>query len=193
MSALSALATQRQELTAKYSHGTPVFMTKGGKVINGIDVAELHEYIETVRRDPAQAERNPTFVARWRGGPRSEVRIGDTTLHVGGEGEPTAMQVLLASLGACDAEVVATHAALLGLEVEDLEVEVTGHYAIQRLLGLEGPTPGYGRVDYTVRLRAPGATEEQVARLREMCEKGSPVGASLGSAVPLTLEVEVEK
>ena len=86
---------------------------------------------------------------------------------------------------------MATHASLLGLEIQGLEVEAKGHFNIRRLLGLEGPRPGYDRIAYTIRLRAPGATEEQIALLREMCERGSPVGDSLARAIPLDLKIEI--
>ena len=112
---------------------------------------------------------------------------------MGGDDDPSAMKMFLACLAACDVEVIATHASLLGLRIEDLEIEASGHFAIRRLLGLDGPAPGYDRVSYTVRLRAPGATEEQVARLREMCERGSPVGDSFGRSTPPTLKLEVSR
>jgi uncharacterized OsmC-like protein len=101
------------------------------------------------------------------------------------------MKMLLACLAACDVEVVATHASLMGLRIEDLEIEARGHFNIRRLLGLEGPAPGYDRLSYTVRVRAPGATDEQIARLKEVCERSSPVGDSFAKSVPPSLQVEV--
>ncbi len=154
-------------------------------------VAELREYLQLVRADPSKAGRNPTLVAKWVGGSRSQLSYENHAFHVGGDGEPSAMWLLLASLAACDVEVVATTATLLGLELEGLEVEATGQFNIQRLLGIEeAPGPGYERISYTVHVRAPGATEEQIARLKEMCEGGSPVGDSLSRSIPLKLEVD---
>lgn len=84
------------------------------------------------------------------------------------------MVLLLASLAACDLGVVAK-----------------GHFNVQRLLGLEeGPDPGYDRIGYTIRLWAPGASEEQVEQLRVMCEGSSPVGDSFSRRIPLTLEID---
>jgi uncharacterized OsmC-like protein len=152
---------------------------------------ELGEYIAAVKADPSVAERNPSIVAQWDGGSRARLRYEDQTLQIGGEGEPSAMVLLLGSLAACDVEVVATTATLLGLELDHLEVEATGHFNVQRLLGLEeGPDPGYDRIGYTIRVRAPGATEEQIDALKTMCERSSPVGDSLTRRIPLTLEIE---
>ena len=166
-------------------------MSSEGEVINGVNVAEFREYVRQVQQDPSEAERNPTVVARWVGGNRARVEREGVVVHMGGDGDPSAMWMFLASLTACDVEVVATHASLLGLEIQGLEVEAKGHFNIRRLLGLEGPRPGYDRITYTIRLRAPGATEEQIARLREMCERGSPVGDSLARAIPLDLKIEI--
>lgn len=166
-------------------------MTGGEEVLNGINLRELRDYIEGCRRSPAEAERNPKVVAKWVGGSRAEIDFGKRVVQIGGDDDPSAMKVLLASLAACDVEVVATHASLLGLPIEGMEIEATGHFNIRRLLGLEGPQPGYDRIAYVVRLHAPQATEEQIARLTEMCERSSPVGDSLGKAIPVTLRVEV--
>jgi len=168
-------------------------MAMGEDTLNGIDVREMREYIQGCARDPAQAERNPVLVAKWVGGSRARVDFGKIAIHMGGDDDPSAMKMLLASLAACDVEVVATHASLLGLQIEDLEIEAKGHFDVRRLLGLEGPSPGYDRISYTVRLRAPAATEEQIARLKEMCERGSPVGDSFARSTPPDLQFEVTR
>jgi uncharacterized OsmC-like protein len=166
-------------------------MTSKEEVLNGINVAEMREYIEECRRNPAAADRNPTVLAKWMGGARAQVTFGSTVVHLGGDDDPSAMRMLLATLAACDVEVVATHAALLGLKLEALEIEASGHFNVRRLLGLEGPAPGYDRMGYTVHIRAPDITPDQLARLKELCERGSPVGDTLARAVPTALEFKL--
>lgn len=169
-------------------------MDEGGEeVLNGIDIRDFRAYIKQCQEDPSKAERDPTVVAKWVGGARAEVSFGERHIHIGGDDDPSAMKVLLASLAACDVEVVATHASLLGLRLERLEIEAKGHFDIRRLVGLEGPGPGYDRIAYKVRIHAPEATEEQIAHLRKMCERGSPVGDSLMKAIPVALEFELMK
>jgi len=159
--------------------------------INGVDVDEIMEFQDTVRQDPSRADRDPVVVARWLGGSQSEVRCGDVVTTIGGDDELNPMRMTLASLAACDVDLVAMHAAILGIEIEELSVEAQGFFNVQRYLGLDAPHgPGYQRVRYVVRLKAPSATEEQVARLREVCERGSPVGDTFERAVPLTLKFE---
>lgn len=158
---------------------------------NGLDVAELQVFRDMAAQDPTKADRNPVLVAHWVGGSRSRIEFGDKVTHLGGDDDFNAMQVLLASLAACDLDLVAMHASFLGIQIESLSVEATGHFNVQSYLGLEGvPGSGYDRISYTVRISAPDATPEQIAYLRERCERSSPVGDSLARAIPLTLAFE---
>lgn len=158
---------------------------------NGVNVPELLEFKNMCRQDPAKADRQPVVVAHWIGGSRSRVEFKDKVVHLGGDDELNPMQMLLATLAACDVDLVAMHASLLGLKIESLSVEASGHFNVQSYLGLEGtPGSGYDAISYTVRLFVPSATPEQIAHLRERCERSSPVGDSLARAIPLKLEFE---
>lgn len=168
--------------------------TRTGQRLNGMDVDELREEIESVRADAAQGDRNPTVTARWVGGTRSEVTssVGGAPIYMGGDDDPSAMGMLLRSLGACDIEVVVTRATMLGLEIEELAIEAKGYFNVARYLGVEGPTgAGYQRARYTVRLKTKaGATAEQIAELRTALE-ASPVGDTFDQHVPVSFELEV--
>ena len=157
--------------------------------INGINVAKMAEFKRVCGEDPTKADHNPTLVGHWVGGSRSRIEFRDKVLNVGGPGNFDAMQLLLASLAACDIDLVAVHAAFLGLKIESLSVEVTGHFNLQAYLGLPAATgSGYDSVSYIVRASIPGATSAQIASLRERCERSSPVADSLARAIPVKLE-----
>ena len=64
--------------------------------------------------------------------------------------------------------------------------------AFLRFYGIGEEGSGYERIAYTIHLKAPGATTEQVAFLKDKCERYSPVGHSLTNAIPLTLAIQVE-
>lgn len=133
------------------------------------------------------------MVARWLGAERAEVTVSpdDAPVFIGGDGEPNSMKMVLASLTACDVDVVVNRAALLGIEIESLTVEATGHFNVQRYLGLDAPQgPGYDRIAYAVRLKTKGATREQLAELRRACEHGSPVGDTLVRSVAISFAFE---
>ena len=159
--------------------------------INGVNVTEMLEFKNLCRQDPAKADRDPVVVAQWVGGSRSRVEFKDKVVHIGGDNELNSMQMLLATLAACDVDLVAMHASLLGLKIESLSVESKGHFNARAYLGLEGaPGSGYDAISYTVRLSVPGATPAQITHLRERCERSSPVGDSLAHQIPLKLEFE---
>lgn len=158
-------------------------------LINGMDVGELLEFKNICAQHPEKADRNPELVAHWEGGSHSRVEFKDMTVHLGGDGEFNPMQMLLATLAACDVDLIAMHASFLGLKIESLSVEATGHFNVRSYLGLDGaPGSGYDGISYTVRISVPGATPEQVAYLCERCERSSPVGDSMSRAIPLKLE-----
>lgn len=161
--------------------------------INGLDVAELRAFRDMAAQDATVADRNPILIAHWVGGSRSRVEFGNKVAYLGGDDDFNSMQMVLATLAACDVDLVAMHASFLGIPIESLSVEATGHFNVRSYLGLEGaPGSGYDRMSYTVRIVAPHATPEQIAYLRERCERSSPVGDSLARAIPLTLAFEVQ-
>jgi hypothetical protein len=159
--------------------------------VNGIDVGGLRDAVTKAADDPAAADRDPVVVARWMGGDASEVTFpsGDP-VRIGG-GRPNAMRLLLAALAACDIDLIATRAALLGLDIKSLTVEAAGHFNVSRYLGIEaGEGPGYQQIACAVRLRTRGGTPEQLAELRRACEQASPVADTLQRLVPLTIRFD---
>lgn len=157
--------------------------------INGMDQDEYLGFKEAVTKDASKADRWPTVTADWVGGSRSRIELGDKTTHIGGDDELNPMQFLLAALAACDVDLLAMHATMIGLEVRSLSVEASGHFNVQSYIGVDDtPGSGYDQISYKVLLDAPSATPEQIAYLRERCEKSSPVGDTLGRNVAMALE-----
>ncbi len=169
-------------------------VTGTGKRLNGMDVDELREYIDSVSGDLGKADRNPAVTARWVGGSRAEVTSGPggTPVYIGGDDDPSAMGILLRGLAACEVEVVATRVTLLGIEIEDLRVEAKGYFNVARYLGVEASSgAGYQRVSYTVHLKTKGdPSPEQVAELRAALE-ASPVSDTFEQNVPVSFVFEV--
>lgn len=160
--------------------------------VNGMDVEGLNEYIEGIRQDRSKADRHPLVVAHWEGESRARVETdGRKGFYLGGDDDFSACQAILGALAACDVEVVATHATLIGLEINELRVEATGRFNVASLLGVESPTDAaYESISYKVVIDAPDASESQIAQLKQASERFSPVGDSLRKAIPLTLEFE---
>ncbi|HSL97528.1 MAG TPA: OsmC family protein [Candidatus Deferrimicrobiaceae bacterium] len=166
------------------------------RTLNGFDVGELEAYVRSVDADRTQADRNPTVVARWLGESRAAVSStsGGPEVSMGGDDEPSAMNMLLRTLAACDVEVIAMTASLLGVEIESLSIEASGQFHVGRFLGLSSSDgPGYRSIAYTVRLVAPNARPEQVEALRQACLTRSPVGDTFERRVPVTMRFEASQ
>jgi hypothetical protein len=159
--------------------------------INGIDVGVLREFVTKVSGDPSAADRDPVVVARWMGGDTAEVGFPSSDpVRVGGD-RPSAMRLLLATLAACDVDLIAHRATLLGLEIDSLTVEAAGHFNVSRYLGIDTDEgPGYQQIAYTVRLKTRGGTPAQLAQLRDACEHASPIADTLRRSVPLTMRFD---
>lgn len=160
-------------------------------VINGVDVDKMKQTKDSIIKDSSLAIRQPSVTAQWQGGSLAKVAAGDMTAQIGGDSNPSAMQMLLASLAACEVDLIAAHAALAGIKLDDLSVEATGHFNRSAYYGIEdAPGSGYDRIDYVVHIKAPGITKQQINQLKKVCKRFSPVGDSLSKSIPLTLEIK---
>ena len=157
--------------------------------VNEMDQDGLFSFRDQVESDESVADRSPTVVAHWDGRSASRIQYQDKTAHIGGKGELNPMQFVLAALAACDVDLVAMHATMMGIEIQDLSVEASGHFNVQAFMGLEDkPGSGYDQISYKVRLDAPSATPKQLKLLAELCKRASPVGDTLARNVEMTLE-----
>ena len=158
-------------------------------IVNDMKQKTLFSFKDTVEADSSKADRWPTVVAHWDGKAASRIQFEDKEAHIGGRGELNPMQFVLAAFAACDVDLVAMHATMIGLEVNSLRVEASGHFNVQSYIGLENkPGSGYDQISYKVILDAPDATPDQIAYLVERCEQSSPVGDTLARNVSMTLE-----
>jgi uncharacterized OsmC-like protein len=158
--------------------------------INGIDVDKIKQIQERLKQNPSTADQEPKVLARWLGGKAARIECGSITSLIGGEGNLNAMQTLLGALAACDVDVIAMHAALVGMPIEELWIEASGHFNTEAYYGVNDALgSGYDRIAYTVHLKAPDATSEQINYLKERCERSSPVGNSLNRSIPLTIVI----
>jgi uncharacterized OsmC-like protein len=93
---------------------------------------------------------------------------------VGGLGDqPNPGDLLCAALAACEDGTIRMAAALLGVELEELEVEVTGDLDVRGTLGIAREVRvGFTELDCSIELKpAPGADARMVRRLVAMAER----------------------
>jgi uncharacterized OsmC-like protein len=182
-------------------------------VRNGIDVTALVETIDAIKEKPDVAEF--TFRARtsWREGTHASAEIG-RFVHAGEEdvtreqpfslvGDeppvllghnrgPNAVEQLLASLGFCYSVGYVANAAARGIEIEDMEYELEGDLDLRNFLGLEdGPRPGFTEIRAHARIKAAGASEDELKELCQYVQDTSPVRDMLANPVPVRTTIEV--
>ncbi len=182
-------------------------------VRNGIDVDKLVETIGAIQEDSDLAQF--TFRARteWRDGTCAAAEIG-RFVHAGNEDEtreqpftllgdeppvllgenrgPNAVELLLASLGFCYSVGYAANAAARGIALEEMEYELEGDFDVRKFLGLEdGPRPGFTEIRVRSRVKATGASEEELKELCRYVQDTSPVKDMLVNPVPVKTTIEV--
>ena len=163
---------------------------------------ELKTRIEEVRArldaDPDRAVRIVRARSRQRSGFESEAKAGECRLvldqppALGGAARgPRPGEVVLMALASCQEHTYRVHAALLGIPLEDVRVELEGLVDSRGFLGDESIAPGFTEVRGTVTIRS-GASKADLARLRAAVDRHCPVLDDLRRPVPVSLALRKE-
>jgi uncharacterized OsmC-like protein len=163
------------------------------KELNGISVEELEDDVATLKSNPERCHVSRQLTAEWLGGTRARVVTPKgVELYIGGKSEMGAMSAALASFLACEVDLLATRATREGIELEKLTIEGKGLFDLAKYYGIaKRPSPGFKKIEYTVRVRAKNATRRQIKQLARLSETSSPVGDTLKRKVPVKLNVVV--
>jgi uncharacterized OsmC-like protein len=112
--------------------------------------------------------------------------------HAGVGGSGTAAcsgDLLLGALAACAQLTAQMVAANMGLSVERLEVTVEGDLDLRGTLGVDPDAPvGFEAIRIRFEVVAPGASEEQLAKLRDRAERYCVVLQTLRRPPPIDAE-----
>ena len=146
-----------------------------------------------LKEKPSSCKMIQNLTAEWVGGYRARIYSEDREIYLGGEDDFSPMSVTLASLLACEIDVIAQYATLRGIELEKVTIEGLGEFNVARFMNVaDNPSPGFQKIKYKVKIKARNASPEQLRDLVALCEEVSPVGDTLSKPVPITLEFEVE-
>lgn len=142
--------------------------------------------------------------ARWQSGARMLVRHNDgmevatdMPVELGGTGDQvTPGWLFRAGVASCAATSITLAAAVEGIELTALEVQVGSRSDTRGLLGMSEPSgePVYAGpfdVELRVTVAANGATPSALKSLVENCLSHSPVPSALITATPFALHVNV--
>lgn len=171
-------------------------------VINGWDLEAMEQAVEDVRRTPEAGKLTWRSQVVWDGGFGLDVRtreieqLGEViarrfTLRgdhppqlLGANTGPTAVETLLAALGACMAGTFAAQATARGVELNALEVDVEARIDLNGFFGITDAAPGLSDVTlgFRVDCEADQATLDEILAATRA---HSPVHDSVTRPIPV--------
>ncbi len=170
------------------------------QTVNGIPVAACRDLDNAVKSDPETGTTQWRAVTTWKGGFECESAIRDHSITMnepqalgGTDTAPNMVETVLAAYGSCLTVGYTLNAALRGITINDLRVEVEGDLDLAGFFGLSDEVPpGFTNVRAVVHLDA-DATPEQLQALHEHTLKTSPVGSILTQPLNVTTELATSR
>jgi uncharacterized OsmC-like protein len=135
-------------------------------------------------------------VVKWKGGFRSEATIrefapiaSDEPGTLGGtDSGPNPVEQILAAYGNCLAIGYAANATVAGIELKYLSIDLEGDLDLHTFLGLKEGNAGYDNITVKVNIDT-DASPEALQELHDKVSNTSPVGHTLGRAIPVKIEL----
>ena len=165
--------------------------------INDVDIEAVAGLAGKIQTEPEVAATTWKANVTWKGGFASEVNVRDFAAVPSDEpsslgGTDTAanpVEQLLGALGNCLAVGYAANATGLGIEINDLSIDLEGDLNLHTFLGLNpSGNAGYDAIRVSVALDS-DATPDQLAQLHQQVVGTSPVGHTLSRAVPVQIDL----
>jgi uncharacterized OsmC-like protein len=182
------LSNEEQKMTEQATSGKESF-----------NEGALTGLINHVKEKPEAGKTVWKASTQWLGGFRSQAQIRDFTIAMdeptalgGSNTAPNMVEVVLGSYGCCLTTGYAANAALRGITLEDIQIELEGDLDLNGFFGLQDPNqcwPGYSNVRAKVTLKAPTASAEQLQALHDAVVKTSPVGSILCRPINVVTEL----
>lgn len=162
--------------------------------LNDVDLDAVGALVQAVQQDPAHGRTTWAAHVSWQGAFRSESRVrdfepaaSDEPVGLGGsDSAPNPVEQLLGALGNCLAVGYAANATVAGIAIDDLRIDLKGDLDLQVFLGLAEGHAGFDSITATVHL-ASDAPRDQIDALHAKVLASSPVGHTLGNAVPVEI------
>lgn len=95
------------------------------------------------------------------------------------------------ALGSCLAIAYSQHAAVMGVPLDKVEVDVESDFDARGMFGIDDRPPGFEELRYKVYIES-SASEEEVQKVVEKADKHSPVLDDFKRAIPVEREVTIK-
>ncbi|MDX1636734.1 MAG: OsmC family protein [Balneolaceae bacterium] len=166
------------------------------KVKNEVDEALLNETINGLTghlsENPGDAEASFSARSSLQDGFQTTVNIRDFEFasdepeQLGGtDTGPNPVEYVLGALAACQEIVVKTHAALLDITVNAVEVEVKGDLDLQGFLNISEQRAGFTSVSFETTIDTDEQDSDKLRKLKELTLERCPVLDIIQNPVPV--------
>lgn len=164
--------------------------------LNDVNINAVAGLAGKIQEEPGVAATKWNALVKWKGGFRSEALIrefppiqSDEPGALGGTDKgPNPVEQILAAYGNCLAVGYAANATIAGIEIKDLSIELEGDLDLHTFLGLKEGHAGYDNITVKVNIDS-DASKEDLQALHDKVSDTSPVGHTLGLAIPIKFEL----
>jgi len=179
--------------------------------LNGVDLGQLNERIESITNDPGLARCEFRATNRWINGGHNYANIHDfyaakqTIAHdrdfkmeideppllLGEDVGANPVEYVLSALSGCLTTSLIYHAAAQGIRIDEVESTLEGELDIRGFLGLSDTVRnGYNNIRVTFHIKA-DAPQEELDELVRLAQARSPVFDIVSN--PVTIDVRSKK
>lgn len=176
---------------------------KEAAVVNGLDTGKLMAVVGTVKQNWEVGRTVWKASTQWKGGFRVETRSREFSLTADEPemlcGTNTAcnpVEMVLQAYGACLSIGYAMNAAVRGITIHDIVIDLEGEIDLPGFLGLEPPEklnmdklPGFKTIRVAVKMKA-DADSKTLQELHNHVVGTSPVGITLSRPVKIETKLE---
>jgi uncharacterized OsmC-like protein len=175
--------------------------------MNGINIEVLKDTVSAIQKDPGLAKCKFRARNKWMDGTQNrttisdyyavreerrhqqsfELRADEPPLMAGKDQAPNPVEHLLNSLASCLTTSMVAHAAVRGIEIEELESELEGDIDLRGFFGLAGDVPK-GYTDIRVKFKVK-TDEANLERLKELAEF-SPTYGTITQGARVDIQIE---
>ena len=173
-------------------------------VVNGLETEKLLKVVDTVKQNWETGRTVWKASTSWKGGFKVETCSREFTLLAdepemlcGTNTAANPVEMVLQAYGACLTIGYAMNAAVRGINITDLKVELEGEIDLPGFLGLEPPEklqmdklPGFKTITIKVKVKA-DADADTLQELHKHVVSTSPVGITLARPVKIDTALEV--
>jgi uncharacterized OsmC-like protein len=183
---------------------------ENAKVINGVNVDQLVNTIELVKRQPEIAFFKFRAKNTWVNGTHNRATISDFygALQEDDSRPPMVFEIdeppvlcgnnlganpveyLLVALSGCLTTSLIAHSAARGIEIKTVESRYEGELDLQGFLGISDEVPvGYKKISIFFKIEV-DLSEEEKEELLKMAQKYSPVYNSIAKPIPVSVHLD---